>query len=207
MISADTLPDDVLLAIFDYYVNGVAQIEEESERAWQSLVHVCRRWRSIIFESPRRLNLRLLCTESTCARDRLDVWPALPLIIWCYEIGSVDNVIAVLERSDRVCQIALANVQSSDLEILLAAMQQPFPELTSLSLKSVGKVLPVPVVPDSFLCGSAPRLEYLSLEGIPFPGLPKLLLSAVPHLTFLSLEIFPIPDTFHPRRWSPPSPR
>jgi hypothetical protein len=178
--------------MFDQYVNSDAQIEEESERAWQSLVHVCRRWRSIIFESPRRLNLRLLCTESTRARDRLDVWPALPLIIWCYEIGSVDNIIAVLERSDRVCQIAIANVQSSDLEILLAAIQQPFPELTRLSLESVGNMVPVPVVPDSFLGGSAPRLEYLQLNRIPFPGLPKLLLSAT-HL--VGLHLFNIPHS------------
>ena len=43
-------------------------------------------------------------------------------------------------------------------------------------------------LPDSFLGGSAPRLEYLWLEGIPFPGLPKLLLSAT-NLGSLRLNI------------------
>ena len=109
----------------------------------------------------------------------LDIWPALPLVIqspYLNEIGGTDNVIAVLERSDRVCQITLEDVQSWDMEIYLAAMQQPFPELTYLLLQSFGEMLSVD--PDSFLVGSAPRLEYLKLYNIPFPGLPKLLLSA-----------------------------
>jgi hypothetical protein len=48
----------------------------------------------------------------------------------------------------------------------------------------------VPVIPDSFLGGSAPRLRILSLSGIPFPGLPKLLLSAN-HLVSLSVDDIP----------------
>jgi hypothetical protein len=67
-------------------------------------------------------------------------------------------------------------------------MQQPFPELTRLSLESVGQT--VPVVPDSFLAGSAPRLKYFRLDGIPFLGLPKLLLSAT-HLVGLHLGNIP----------------
>lgn len=42
------------------------------------------------------------------------------------------------------------------------------------------------LVPDSFLDGSAPSLMIFVLYGIPFPGLPKLLLSAT-HLTYLWL--------------------
>ena len=190
MRSVNTLPDDVLLAVFDYYVNDDAYHLTEREETWQSLVHVCRRWRCIIFASPRHLNLQLVCTTGTRARDRLDVWPALPLIIWCNEIGSVDNINAVLERRDRVCQIRLWNVESSDLEIILAAMQQPFPELTYLLLRGDSMGETVPVAPNSFLGGSAPRLEYLQLNGIPFPGLPKLFLSAT-HLVDLRLLNIP----------------
>src|SRR5260221_4893260 len=47
------------------------------------------------------------------------------------------------------------------------------------------------VVPDSFLGGSSPRLQTLWLDLIPFPGLPKLLLSAN-HLVLLHL--WNIPD-------------
>ena len=197
MISIDALPDDVLLAIFNSHLYEIISIEDRTW-AWQSLVHVCRRWRSIIFASPRHLDLRLVCTASTPARDRLDVWPALPLIIECYgayRIVSVDNIIAVLERSDRVCQIGLWNVPSSDLEILLAAMQQPFPVLAEMLLRSDETVR---VVPDSFLGGFAPRLRFLQFNNIPFPGLPKLLLSAtyldhlyldgIPHSGYISPE-------------------
>jgi hypothetical protein len=66
--------------------------------AWQSLVHVCRRWRSLVLGSPRRLNLRLLCTPKTHARDTLDVWPALRLIVEGNKDATfspgTDNVIA-----------------------------------------------------------------------------------------------------------------
>ena len=193
MISVDTLPDDVLLGIFDQYVNDAVQFFPERERAWQSLVRVCRRWRSVIFGSPRHLNLQLVCQERTPTRDMLDIWPALPLNIWCYgarhyQIGSVDNIIAVLERSDHVCRIILPHVSNSDMEILLAAMQRPFPKLTDLLLYSHGETMPV--VPDSFLGGSAPLLETLQLLHIPFPGLPKLLLFAA-HLVKLHIVYIP----------------
>jgi hypothetical protein len=46
------------------------------------------------------------------------------------------------------------------------------------------------VIPDLFLGGSAPPLQFLDLDGIPFPGLPKLLLSA-DHLGCLSLSDIP----------------
>ena len=100
----------------------------------------------------------------------------------------MDNVIAVLERSDRVCRIYLMYLRSSDLEIFLAEMQQPFSELTHLKLHAHGET--VPIIPDSLLGGSALRLESLMLEGIPFPGFPKLILSAT-HLDTLCLEDIP----------------
>jgi hypothetical protein len=123
--------------------------------------------------------------------DALDIWPTLPLIIRCrydWSTGSVDNIIAVLERRDRVCRINLPGVSSSNLEIILAAMQQPFPKLTDLILHSLHET--VPVVPGSFLGESAPRLRILRLYGIPFPGLPKLLFSAT-HLQILHLRHIP----------------
>jgi F-box-like len=44
------LPDDVLLEIFDFYVNKDKDKYYKNEiEAWQTLVHVCRRWRSVVF--------------------------------------------------------------------------------------------------------------------------------------------------------------
>ena len=179
------LPDDVLLEIFDIYVNkNEGELFKRRIEKWQRLVHVCRRWRSVVFGSPRHLNLRLVCTSVTPARDTLDVWPSLPLLIRDIYLAKDDEILAVLERCDRVVGIDLY----ANLETVLAAMQVPFPELTRLSLLSDDGM--ESDLPDSFLGGSAPRLEYLWLDRIPFPGLPKLLLSAT-HLVKVYLDDIP----------------
>jgi hypothetical protein len=122
----------------------------------------------------------------------MDVWPALPLLIrGDVDETSVDNVIAELKHSDRISQIVLDCRTSSQIETFWTAMQVPFPELAVLYL-SFDSWSYVPVLPDSFLGGSAPRLRFLSLSSIPFPGLPNLLLSAT-HL--VNLYIFHIPDS------------
>ena len=91
----------------------------------------------------------------------------------------LDNIIAAFEHNYRVGGIDLYPVSSSRIEKALAAMQRPFPGLTELRLqKPISMRRIAQVVPASFLGGSAPRLQYLLLNGILFPGLPKLLLSA-----------------------------
>jgi hypothetical protein len=202
------LPDDVLLEVFDFYldpswdededeveveveVKGGDMLKKKEIEGWQPLVHVCRRWRSVVFGSPRRLNLRLACTANTLVRDTVDIWPALPLLIrnHAFYPGCVDNIVALLERSDLVRRISQISLWG-ELEDILEAMQVPFPELTHLDLYDNGQTaLPLS---DSFLGGSAPRLRSLYLEAIPYPGLPKLLLSAT-HLT--RLDLYDIPDS------------
>ena len=160
---------------------------------------MCGRWRDLVFGSPRRLNLQLFCKVGTSARETLDVWPALPLHIQGgVSETSLDNVIAELaEHSDRICKINLDFYTTSQIEKLWTAMQVPFPELTILSL-SLGRRLSCdPILPDSFLGGSAPRLRYFALTSIPFPGLPKLLSSAT-HLGYLTLLNIPHSGYFSP---------
>ena len=160
---------------------------------WQWLVHVCRRWRYLVFGSPRRLNLRLRCTPETSTRDTLDVWPALPLTVQAIRTSRMDNVVAALGQNNRVCRVHL-EIHGGQTEEVLAAMQVPFPELTELQLSSFGGE---PVIPDSFLGGSAPRLQVFDLSDIPFPGLPNLLLSAT-HLVDLRLSNIPHPGYISP---------
>jgi hypothetical protein len=167
--------------------------------AWQSLVHVCQRWRSVVFGSPRHLNLRLHYTPRI-PRAKLDVWPALPLIVMGYvSRPDMDNIIAVLERSDRVCRIDLHYYPRSQVENVWAAMQEPFPELEHMNMKisNISGANTEQVIPDSFVGGSAPRLQFLELSGIPFPGLPKLLLSTT-HLVTLHLPDIPHSGYFSP---------
>ena len=188
------LPDDVLLEIFDLYMLMMKQSRRLDKReiieAWQPLVHVCRRWRNIVFESPRRLNLQLVCTPKS-RKDTLDVWPALPLIVMgTLDVSSrTDNIIAALGQNDRVRQIDLY-LQSWTLESVLAPMQVSFPELTDLHLFQVSYDDETLVIPDSFLGGSAPRLRSFTLTCIPFPGLPKILLTTT-HLVQLHLRHIP----------------
>jgi hypothetical protein len=113
MKQIDVLPDDVLLGVFDFYVitdpSDKTHKSRKAIEAWQLLVHVCRRWRSLVLGSPRRLNLRLYCTHKTPIRDTLDVWPALPLVVEGGIMGlssDTDNVIAALGQSNRVCKLA-----------------------------------------------------------------------------------------------------
>ena len=178
------VPDVALLTIFDFYM------DEEKIETWQTLVHVCRKWRNIVFGSPRRLNLRLFCTARTLRRRKLDIWPLLPIVLRSDDyIWRVGHFMVVLEHTDRVCEIDLSNMTSPQMEEVLVAMQQPFPALTRLRLQLA---YPEPVVSasESILGGSAPGLQALCLCRVPFPGLPKLLLSAT-HLVDLRLLDIP----------------
>jgi F-box-like len=206
VISIDKLPDEVLLKIFDFYVNehldGLEyEFNKHEIEEWQTLVHVCRRWRSVVFGSPRRLNLRLVCFPETPARDTLNVWPSLPLLIRDSGLPTedldLDDIIAVLERSDRIVKIDFSYVNGPEWENVLATMRQPFPELTFLSLTSQDGM--VSVLPYTFLGAHAPRLQSLNLTRIPFPGLPILLLYAK-DLVQVSLDKIPHSGYFSPEK-------
>ena len=182
------LTDVALLTIFDFYVHEESGHFGDLLEAWYTLVHVCREWRNLVFGSRRRLNLRLLCTYTTSVKKMLDIWPPLPLVLRSdgksEAIWDVDNIVAALEHNDRVHELSFFGFSSSLLEDVLAKLQQPFPALTHLVLQYGNDSMLVD--PDSFLGGSALSLRSLLLDSIPFPGLPKLLLSTT-HLADLHL--------------------
>jgi hypothetical protein len=134
--------------------------------------------------------------EKTPVKETLAVWPPLPIVIMQDgQPTQMDNIILALEHNDRVCRIDLMHVINPELEEFLTVMQQPFPALTELALwhgyrpKDEDEINEMPVIPESFLGGSAARLQYLYLERIPFPGLPKLLLSATDLVTLRIREL------------------
>ncbi|KAI9454629.1 hypothetical protein F5148DRAFT_1378216 [Russula earlei] len=102
---------------------------------------------------------------------------------WEHLVGALES-----EHHHRICQIDLWPIPTSELEKLAAAMQKPYPELTSLLFWA--KRYTVTPLSDSFLGGSAPLLRELWLHGCPFPGIPKLLLSSN-QLVVLSLWNIP----------------
>jgi hypothetical protein len=91
------------------------------------------------------------------------------------------------------------------MESVSEAMQGPFSELTKLELKLltsddtriVDHRAPLAGVPGSFLGGSVPRLRSLYFEGVPFPGLPRLLVSFF-DLVELILSFIPLSGYFSP---------
>jgi hypothetical protein len=103
-------------------------------------------------------------------------------------LSGVDNIIAALEQRDRVCQITLDDIPAHKMDLFVSAMLGPFPALESVVLGADDSTMTV--VPFSFLGGSAPRLQWLTLHAIPFPALPTLLSSA---RNIVGLEISGIP--------------
>ena len=202
------LPDDVLLETFELYLGKDDTIEYDSDHnydGWQTLAHVCHRWRCIVFASPRRLDLKLYCTGQRSANSKtIDMWPALPIVVFVNGEEDTTNVIAALRQYDRVCKIVYQKVPFQDTLLKeFAAIDEPFPVLTGLELSTFQNV---PVLPDSFLGGSAPCLRSLDLYGIPYPSIGNLLssttnlvrlfLHCIPHSGYISPEtIVPILST------------
>jgi F-box-like len=187
----ERLPDEVLTEIFIFDRLISISLPKWSLRPpwnWHRLVHVCRRWRHIIFDSPRSLNLQLFCTYGTPVKNNLDCWPALPIVMqyrrtrgfwdrYLYlipnsEIPDEDNIMAALPNSDRICKLRL-DVTAPLLGKLTTQLQKPFPALEHLELGAdtdYGLILPN----ESFV-GPFPKLRVLHVARVGFPALQRVL--------------------------------
>ena len=190
------LSDDVLLVIFHFYLEEAFVGDGRAYDGWHDLVHVCHRWRSLVFASPRHLDLRLLCTSRRPVGKSLDIWPDLPIVVQHHAktsrlsgYSSMTDIIAALLQHNRVYKIEINDIPTS-LLMNFTAMRGPFQVLTDLELRSNDRA--APVLPDFFLGGLAPRLQSLKLQRIPFPSLPRLLFSATDLVT---LHLFAIPQS------------
>jgi hypothetical protein len=183
--------------VFDFYVaqegfNSHWSVVPKVE-TWHTLVCVCRRWRTLVFASPHRLNLRIACKDKTAVRAKLDVWPRLPIVVssYCDSVVSLDNIKAALEHHDRVCRIKVHVHWRLEIAEVFAALEAPFPVLTDLDLQTEHDTLDTILLdPVKFLGGST-HLRSLSFDSIPVLGLPELLLSS-PNLVNLHLYYIPI---------------
>lgn len=191
-LTIDTLPCNVLLDIFHLDLS----LHDYDPWGWHRLVHVCRRWRQIIFASPLRLNLQIYCKPGTPVRKNLGIWPALPI---CIEYSGKergissddeDNIITALQHPDRLSDVRFYGIAGSQLGRIAAAMQRPTPILTYL--KIISNDGDGPILPSGILGGSAPHLRELTLFHVPFPALPTLLLSAS---DLVDLHLSNIPPT------------
>jgi len=195
-VTFDMLPNNVLFEIFDLY--GIDCESSCYPWMWHTLVHVCRRWRQIIFASPIRLELRIVCTPRTRVKELLEFLPPLPIMIRSDfgfplpfstpSFGDGSQVIAALEQRDNVYSIELQVLPSSLLEKMATTMQETYPALEYVTLWAGDDT--APVLCKEFLGGSAPCLERIWLKGIPFPDAPLLLMSTT-NLVYLRLEMIP----------------
>jgi hypothetical protein len=148
-------------------------------------VHVCQRWRNIIFASPRQLELYLACSDRTSVRKNLGFWPAtLPLSLdyslFCRRPTpeDEDNVVSTLEYTARIHNIEI-HAGAPLIKKAVSAMRKSFPALIRLDLLSYSSESDsFPVIPRKFLGGSIPHVQYLHLQNISFPHLTTFLLSA-----------------------------
>lgn len=173
----DLLPDELLLGIFDHIRRSGIKLELSRLPVWKwhVLVHVCRRWRYIIFTSPLSLDINLLCTYGTPVGKYLACWPALPIVVDydCWrELAPEANIISALGHHDRISQIKL-NLSRSLWSRVANTMQESFPLLTFLSISIMGGK--GANLPRGFLGGSAPSLREIRFHGIHTIALQNLL--------------------------------
>ena len=187
----ETLPDDVLFKIFKFFIDEIYRCYTTgtTSEKWYVLVHICRRWRNLVFTSPRHLNLQIFVTLPQRSGKRLlDLWQDLPLYI--YSSGDIDfstnedldNVVATFRLNHRVSAIHLAYPSDSAWETIGPLMNHPFPALTDCCIQWPEEDEDWDEEKDaisfSFLGGSAPYLRNLHLDCVPFPAIPNLLLSS-----------------------------
>ena len=193
--SIHILDDDSLLNIFHLYRPAVFDGDEHDdhrlfggkkwyrERWWYQLVHVCQRWRDLIFRSASHLDLCLVCTFGTPITDMLANSPPFPLII---DYPGQDHpiaaeceneiIFALEQHHERVRRIRLF-VPTPNIERLITVIEGEYPILEYLILatpiedKSTGLMLT-----ETF---HAPHLRHLQLTGIAIPIGSRLLTTAV----------------------------
>ena len=142
-------------------------------------MHVCQRWRQLIFTSPCRLNLQLLCTRKTPARKKLDCWPQIPIAIIVQGLGDLTpaqkkNLLTAFEHSDRVCSVTLS-LTIRQLEKMTQMMRRPFPALTHLRVSFTPPFVGLFIyLPSGFLGGPISGLRELDVNHISPLTLPSI---------------------------------
>ena len=196
------LPEDTLLEIFDFYRLDAMKKSRGRPWKWHRLAHVCRKWRSAVMVSPRRLGLQILCRSGAPIESILDSWPTLPLVVRYKGPKSKSlpkNIIAALRRPGRVCEVDLV-LSSSLIGSIVPAIQEPFPELECIRITVKNAARPPGLFGGPFLGGSAPRLKDIKLDGVafPFPTIRQVLSSTANNLVDLCLSNIPNVGYFSP---------
>ncbi|KAI0265613.1 hypothetical protein BC834DRAFT_168137 [Gloeopeniophorella convolvens] len=211
--SMDSLPDDVLLDIFEAYrleCPVLGRSQEDGPWDWRLLTLVCRRWRQLIFACSTRLRLQHFISNNTrnsdaAVDDILHCSPLLPLTVEYIDAHqahadssagtppdikeeSIRHTLFALQHAERLLNVA-AITDPGTLSTLLEVLNKPVPRLETLHLESFQTSPEGTTLPTAFLSGSAPMLRRLYLRGIS----PPPMLSS-PNLVELNIDSLPIID-------------
>jgi hypothetical protein len=194
--SIHILNDDSLLNVFYLYRPFLLDEDEDGEdrfnggkRQWSEecwwyykLVHVCQRWRNIIFRSASYLGLSLVCTKGTPVTDMLAHSPSFPLVIdyvekyRCLAAEDEERAILALKQRNRIRRIRLF-MPITNLQKFIDAIEEEYPILEYLIVWSlITDITTFLMFPETF---HAPHLRHLALVDFCLPTASRLLTSAV----------------------------
>lgn len=124
-VTINALPDGVLLDIFHFYqvayLDGLELFDLMFKQHWHRLIHVCWRWRCIVFASPNFLDLRLVCGPWTRV-ESIAIWPPLPTVIRSmvdYPMPEDYDFDAAVANHNHVYEIDLFRLSNSQLQRLV----------------------------------------------------------------------------------------
>ena len=203
-LTIDDIPDEVLLEIFDSYRQLFTQGHHNDwnrRPKWFKLIHVCQRWRRIVFASSTRLSLCLVVANNNPGHMKAIFSPRIPPLPIAVDYHprkpcshyarsnakDLGRVLAALKRCNRVRGITFSGT-GPDFDKFFKATKHRFPELKSLDLRNQLTRKPELTLPATFLKGSAPHLRHLILHFISFTSMSQLL-SSPTALIELSLGI------------------
>ena len=198
------LNDDTLLNVFFLYPQDInedvaAWPAWDKARWWYKLVHVCKRWRSLILSSPVHLGLHLVCTYGTPVADMLAHSPPFPLIIdymdWRRDASVEDEeaILLALQDRDRVNRIGLL-MPATKLLKPITAMDGHLPALERLFISSSTHENMSLMLLTRL---RAPHLRMVSLDNVVLPA-RSTLLTTTASLVELELWNMPLLACFRP---------
>jgi hypothetical protein len=190
-LTINRIPDELLVEIVDFY----RQHNVHNYQWWFKLIHVCKRWRAVIFASFFRLGLCFVLKPKMGGHMKTIMsrhFPPLPIQIKYDKRDQnltpkdMSRVLAALKRPDRIRGISFTG-NSDNIGKLFKATKCPFPALESLELYVERcTTLSIPV---TFLKGSDLHLRTLSLRHFSLSSTSRFI-SSIPTLTHLSLVLF-----------------
>jgi hypothetical protein len=195
LIFAKKINDDLLVEIFDFCRPDNISPNTYPRNWWYTLAHVCQRWRRVLFATPTRLGITLVCNSRTPVVDMLANSPPLPLIIYWGNPGTLDtdgsvkNVLLALSHRDRVRRLTLHMSETSMCEVF-SSMKGPLPMLETLQLYCStynGNIRSNTKLPTMF---EAPNLRHLQLSDLKLlPQSAKLLNNVTARPSIVSFTV------------------